>query len=312
MVAKGQDLIMPRPTNPADVQSSKSKSSSGSGSSSSSLISRPVTIIDPGKSRPSGIGDCVFLESARKQSIGVLFGGPGSGKTSLMLRHAPSPGMLINFDGRARDVVEDARAAGKEIHYLEVPYDVKRIAKMTKEEAQQAGMVALDYMTRTYEAGLEAAIRGKLNYIALDTGSELGNLITLAIRGRVGTKESDFGNSKNQISLQWWGLFQSARSAGVNLVVLSRQTGVWRDNAPVPDRYQPQIQDTAEDAADWICGIKMKNRGKKFTFEIMVHNAKVNPAETLSTYTEEQWGEDGPWAYMNSMLYPKSSIEDWK
>lgn len=302
---------MPRPTNPADVQSSNKKTNSGS-PNSSSLIIRPTTIVSAGKSKPSGIGDCIFLEEERQQSIGIIYGGPGSGKSSLMLRHAPSPGMLINFDGRARQVVREARDLGREIHYLEVPFDTKRVARMSKEEAQIAGLSAFDFVTRNYEAGLEAAIRGNLRWICLDTGTELGDLITLAIRGRVGTKESDYGNSKGQISLQWWGLFQSARSAGVDLVVLSRQTGVWRDNSPVPDRYQPKIQDVAEDAADWICGIKMKNRGKKFTFEILVHNAKVNPSETLSTYTEEQWDEDGPWAYMNSMLYPKSSIEDWK
>jgi len=302
---------MPRPTNPADVQSNKSKPSSSSSSSSSPVV-RPVSVVSSGKSSPSGIGDCVFLEEERQQSIGILYGGPGSGKTSLMLRHAPSPGMLINFDGRARQVVREARELGKKIHYLEVPFDTKRVARMSKEDAQVAGLSALDFVTRNYEAGLEAAIKGNLNYIVLDTGTELGDLVTLAIRGRVGTKESDYGNSKNQIALQWWGLFQSARSAGVNLVVLSRQTGVWRDNTPVPDRYQPKIQDVAEDAVDWITGIKMKTRGKKFSFELLVHNAKVNPAETLSVYTEDDWGGDGPWAYMNSMLYPKSSIEDWK
>src|SRR4051812_8675701 len=110
---------MPRPANPADTQPSN-KNKSSSSSSSSSLISRPVTIIDPGKSRPSGIGDCVFLEEERQQSIGMLYGGPGSGKSYFALRYMPEPIMFINLDGRARKVVREITMEHKrKIHYIE-------------------------------------------------------------------------------------------------------------------------------------------------------------------------------------------------
>lgn len=302
---------MPRPTNPADIQSSKSKSNSGT---SSSLVARSVEAFSAGVSRPSGIGDCVFLESARQQSIGMLYGGPGSGKSDFGLRYMPAPLMLINLDGRAREVVPKLiKETRKEIHFKEIPYNTKHLSRMSREEAQAIGQQALSAVTYNYDAGLEAALKGRLRSIIFDTGTELGDLIALAIRGRLGIKESDYGASKNLIALQWWSIFQSARETPVNLLILSRQTSVWRDNQPVQDSYEPKIIDTAEDGVDWIAGLKMKTRGKKISSVINMYNAKINPAERYQIYTTEEWGENGnPYAYMNAQLYNNSSLEDWK
>lgn len=305
---------MPRPTNQSDIQPNKSKSGSGTSSSTSAIAVRSIVSLSAGKSRPSGIGDCVFLEEARQQSIGLLYGGPGSGKTDFGLRYMPAPIMLINLDGRAREVVPKLqRETRKEIHFKEIPYNTKHLSRMSREEAQKAGQEAMSIVAYNYDAGLEAALKGRLRSIILDTGSELGDLIALAIRGRLGIKETDYGASKNLIALQWWSIFQSARETPVNLLILSRQTSVWRDNQPVPDSFEPKIIDTAEDGVDWIAGLRMKTRDKRVTPVLNMYNAKINPAERFQVYTEKEWGEGGnPYAYMNAMLYRNSSEEDWK
>lgn len=304
---------MPRPTNQFDIQPSKSKSGSNSGTTSDALAVRSVTALSAGKSRPSGIGNCVFLEEPRQQSIGLLYGGPGSGKSHLAMMYMPEPIMEINLDGRARDVAcKITQEYKRKIHYVEVPYNVKHLSRLSKEEAQKIGQEAMSFAAYNYDAGLEAALKGNLRSIIWDTGTELGDLISLAIRGRVGAKESDYGNSKNQIALQWWSIFQSARETPVNLLILSRQTSVWRDNQMVQDSYQPKIIDTAEDAVDWIAGLRMKTRGKKITSVLNMFNAKINPAERYQIYTPEEWGEDGnPYSYLNARIY-RTDEEVWK
>lgn len=307
---------MPRPVDLSAVPKSKASSASQSSSSGagSSLVSRSSAALSAGKTTPSGIGDCVFLEEERQQSIGMLYGGPGSGKSYFSLRYMPKPAMLINCDGRARKVVREMHTMfPRQIHFVEVPYNTKHLSQMSREEAQKIGQDAMSFAAHNYGAGLEAALKGNLRSIIWDTGTELSDLISLAMRGRLGVKESDYGASKNLIALQWWSIFQSARETSVNLLILSRQTSVWVDNQSVKDSFEPKIIDTAEDGVDWIAGIKMKVRNKKISPVLNMYNAKINPAERYQIYTSEHWGEDGnPYAYMNSVLYRGSSEEDWK
>lgn len=223
----------------------------------------------------------------------MAFGDAGTGKSTLAAVFAPGPVAFINFDRRASHVVNEAKRLGKVVRYLDagVPANV---LKMGEVECKKYAQESLDKVTRNFEIAVRESQRGNCRTICIDTGTELAEIITLAIRGHL-DKGNDYGRSKDLINREFWRLFNTAREGLAHLIILARARAVWVDNQPT-NRFTFRGPEVLNDGVDWACHIRLKKsvvgRPKK-EFEIEVTKAGVNIDELGAVYTSKEWDDSG-------------------
>lgn len=286
--------------------------------------------------------DFTIIERPKRKAVCLLFGDGGTGKTTWGIKYTPQPAVLIGFDGRSEYVEELQKQAGFPVPSVQIP---PPSVLQKSDNVKVAARAALDKFFRNFDAAIEASKGEKVRTITIDTGSELGEIITLAIRGTLDAQAAkDFGRSKDQINQIWWRIFGAARAIGqAHLVILSRASSIWEGNEPTGD-FRARINDTVRDAVDFSLHIRLGNgvsamamvggtglvsagtgglvplvptsggggRPVAKDFELIVKKGGNNIEELGNVYRQSDWGEEGPFVYACTRLMPGSQASDWR
>jgi AAA domain len=290
--------------------------------------------------------DFVILDKPKRKVVCLVFGDGGTGKTSFSIRFTPQPAVLIGFDGRSEYVEEQQKQAGFPVPTVQIapPAVLQRSDNVQKSAAE----VLLKFW-RNYDAAIAASKTGRVRTIAIDTASELGEIITLAVRGTLNNVKGDFGRSKDQINQIWGKIFAAARYNGnAHLVLLGRASSIWENNEPTGD-FKARVADTVRDAVDFSLHIRLGTGAGVMglgglgalgggtsglvsaggglvplvplvpssapkEFELVVKKSgNQDPTKFLGeVYRQSDWGEDGPFVFACTRLMPGSVPGDWK
>lgn len=252
----------------------------------------------------------------KKQAIILVYGEGGSGKTAFAAQFAPHPVTIINYDGRARPVVERARSEGRIINLAELRVPSKRLSP--KEMMEKAGRLIEDVEINFIKA-VEESRKGNVRTIQIDTATEHSQIIKFAYDGVVEqTKKGAFGKDKDFIYNRWWELFYEARSSPVNFIIAARSSEIWIEDEQgrqkATGRYKYKCPAVINDAVDLSMHIRLKKGAAgrlKKEFELEVTKSGPNLAELGQVYTQKEWGDMGPFVWSCLMQYEGSSPEDW-
>lgn len=250
----------------------------------------------------------------KQQANTLVFGDAGNGKTTFALLYAPGPNAFLSFDRRGDYAAYKAKQAGRDVLFSRIDYPANPM-KLSDEAAKTKGQAAVDRAMKNIEWAVEQSIKGNIRTITLDTGTELGEIINMAIRGRVDRIKGDYGKSKDLINRQWWRIFNTCREGNANLIVLARAKPVWENNEPT-GRYEPRGPEVMNDAVDWAAQIRFKRKYAKTAktngqFELEITKAGIDISALGQKYTEEDWADFGPFVYACMMNYPDTEPDDW-
>jgi hypothetical protein len=288
--------------------------------------------------------DFVIIDRPQRKAVILCFGDGGCGKTTFGLKYTPHPAFLIGFDGRSEYVEEEQKKLGFPVPAVQIP---PPSVLQKSDNVRQAAKDALGKFFRNFDGAIEASRSGKVRTITIDTASELGEIITLAVRGTLENVKGDYGRSKDQINQIWWKIFGAARFTGnAHVVFLARASSVWENNEPTGD-FKARVSDTVRDGVDFSVHIRLGTgapllaglsgvaggpglvsagglvplipgagglSAPKKEFELVVKKSgNRNPLEQLGVvFRQSDWGEHGPFAYACAQLMPGTRPEDWK
>jgi len=326
-----------------DKSKPKSSSSSGSAKSGSRVSTPSASIAELFASRVPGqpIPGTSMVKVARPASrtVCVIHGLDGCGKSTLVTRFCPDPIQFINCDRRAEESAYDSgENYGKEIYYLDAALP-SEISEFSPEYAKEVAEFLLhDIITKDFKWSIANGVRT----IGIDTASEFTRILNYAHRGhpikQKPTKEDpgDFGASDRAISEAIWYFVNKVRETrNVNLVILSRTKEEFDGPKPT-GRYYADCHKVFNHACDWSAYLSLKSHEdmlrdleaahpgqplttsdllklqKRRPFSLKVTKGGMAIEEMDKVYTEDDWGEDGPFAYACSRLIPRTTVEDWK
>ncbi len=294
---------------------------------------------DDGAGSTAG-SDFTIIDAPKKQTTCLIFGDGGVGKTTFVTGYAPHPIAFINFDHRAYHAVSKASQTGRRVLYTHIDVPAN-ISKMDEEAAKKIGRAAVDKFFKNFEWAVRESQRGNVRTIGIDTGTELGELFNLAIKGRPGGKSKDYGQSKDWTNRQWWQLFNTAREGNAHLVVLSRAKAIWENSEPT-GYFTYRGPEVMFDAVDWAAQVRLARKvgvsrgggggviggggligksgggGSKSgssapkEFELEIVKAGVTIDELGEVYSSRDWEDLGPFVYSCMLQYPGTLPEDWQ
>lgn len=315
----------------------------------SGLVSSSVASSVPNPNAVIPGTDFTIIDRPKRKAVVLVFGDGGTGKTSFGVKFTPQPAFLIGFDGRSEYAEEAMKLAGYPIPAVQIaPPSVLQKSDNVKAAAQDA----LKKFFRNYDGAIQASIGaakssvGNVKTIVIDTGTELGAIIQLAVRGTLDQVKGDFGRSKDQINQIWWKIFGAARYTGnAHLIVLARAGAIWENNEPTGD-FKAKVADEVRDAVDFSLHIRLAPKlaglamaggpglvgpgggmglvamgpgaggvgGIQKEFELVVKKSgNTDPTKDSGlVLRQSDWGEDGPFAYACSRLMPGSQPSDWR
>lgn len=296
----------------------KTKQAADKPATSTSSTSAPVSAsgigvtYDPITGIPS---DSDFEPSLpdKRQSIGMLFGDVGTGK-SFIGAHCPGIISFQNFDGRARQVVKEAQAEGRIIWPMELRMPAKR---MSDADLQVHAKSITEKVIRNLEIVARESDSGKRITSVIDTGTELSAIFDQAYDGkRVYGKDKDFVNQ------QWDRMFNLCRNSSFHLIILARVKEIWEKNSATGQneptgKYIFRGPDKMHEGVDWSCqtlvSTERNKKGKKVTvFKLRVLKAGTAASQMNEVYTSDMWEPvGGPFAFVSSMMYDGTLPEEW-
>jgi AAA domain-containing protein len=318
------------------------KSGVGGGVSSSATFS-PSSIITPSSYLSTVAGtpipgtDMVRVRATRTYTIAVIHGPDKSGKSTFVTRFCPGPVMLINVDRRAEGAAEDAEETyGKDVYYLDAALPGDIMHYHPDQARELAEYILYDRVIRNFDW----ALANDVHTVGIDTGSEFTELMNYAFRGHpikqkpTKSDPGDFGASDRAINTCVRYFTNKIRETRrVNLIILSRTKEVY-DGATPTGIYIPEgTHKIFHQAADWAGYLSLASEAEMLAeasdngkisasaavkakarrpFSLKVTTSGYVKAEEGNVYTDEQWGDDGPFAYACSRLMPKTTVEDWK
>lgn len=264
-------------------------------------------------------GDFTLPPSPKKQAIALIFGLPGHGKTTLGLQYAPSPVAFFDIDRRGLHAAKRAMRAGQTVHYLSVRMPIN-ILKQGDTELKKIATAEVLKIRKNYELALRKAERGDVRTIVFDTMAEFGSLLNMATTGRADKKKDDYGKSTDIVKTALQDFIRACRGTPANLIMLAKAKAVWEGGEPSGE-YSYRGYDTMDYDADWsghlrlvknrsIKGQRDKSKGTKH--ELQITKAGIRLRTLGDVYTEDQWGEDGPFVYACVQQFRGSKASDWK
>lgn len=203
--------------------------------------------------------------------------------------------------------------------------------KLGKEPAKKEGERQLNEFWRDYTHALDkcaaaAAKTGKAGTICIDTFGELKPRICAAITG---SSEIPFKMYKAQGRLNQTcrDIVARAKHARVNLVIVARESEIYRTDKVSgvekgTGKYKPKIPPALLEAVDFAAYIDVsvetvRNRDTKqretlVTPSITMYKCGGNTSELFATYTPDDWGKHGPFAWITWNQFLNTRIKDWK
>lgn len=313
----------------------------------SGLVSSSPTSSAPNPNAVIPGTDFTIIDKPKRKAVVLLFGDAGTGKTTFGIKYTPQQAVLIGFDGRSEYVEEAMKLAGHPVPAVQIsPPAVLQKSDNVKVSAQET----LKKFFRNYDGAIAASRTGTIKTIVIDTATELGAIIQLAIRGTLDQVKGDFGRSKDQINQIWRKIFDAARYTGnAHLIMLARAGAIWENNEPTGD-FKARVADEVREGVDFALHIRLAPKlagltagmgggpglvgpgggvglvamgpaggiggigGMQKEFELVVKKSgNTNPTKDLGlVLRESDWGEDGPFAYACSRLMPGSQPSDWR
>lgn len=253
--------------------------------------------------------DFTLPPSPQRQAIVLMFGNAGEGKTTAGLTHAPSPVAFFDIDQRGLYAAQKAQAAGQVIHYTSIPYPAD-ITKMTDAVAKTTAQASWDKFRKNYEIAVRESQNGNIRTIVIDTATELDELITIAIKGRIDKKNDDYGRSDAIIKAGLGQTIKMSREGRANLLMLARAKSLWDSGGKFAHRGHDTLKYDADLAGHIRLGTPIGRQRPKF--ELEVTKAGIDIQQFGQVYKEDDWDELGPFVYMCLMNYPGSKVRDWR
>lgn len=253
----------------------------------------------------------------KRQAIALLFGLPGSGKTTLGLLHAPDPSAFFDIDRRGDHAARKAQRAGKRISYTKVSMPKKALTL----QDQNLRLVAVKEVKRVLglvEHVAREGQKGNVRTAVFDTMTEFCSLVNMSVTGRVDKRKDDFGKSTHIVKSVIKDIIETFRETPVNLIMLARAKELWVGHEPT-GKYTYQGLDTMDYECDWAAHIRLARDRKTKLMRSQQHEMEITKAgislkQLGQVYTEEEWEADGdgPFVYACVQNYPGSKPGDWK
>lgn len=306
----------------ATFKTSADKPASESSSSSSSPVSSSVSVPSAGSRRTdaSNVSDADFqtVTIPKKQAIGLLYGRAKVGKSAFLALFAPTPACIINLDGRCDPAIADATALGRDVRKAVVEYPTFYMdppeMKIAAAKSMERFFALCERASQTFRSCM------------IDTGTELDDIFKLAFDGVVGerTKEGAIGKDIYFVNNMWRRVFNIFNKSACHLIVAARETEVWDyANAEAKSKtptgvYKPTISRVPFDACTVVMQITAeRNKGiksdAKINSSIKIMGSGARWSELGNVYTQEDWKEHGPFAYVFWKQFEKTTkIEEWE
>lgn len=264
------------------------------------------------------LSQTAFRKVVGKRAVNILAAGDaGTGKTALGALFAPEPVRIINLDGRAENVVEEAQELGRDVelayfgftYYSPDPEDMMREARAYLEE------IMFNYET--------ALVSGKVKTLMIDGGTEFDTIAKYAYNGTLDKVKGDdaFGKDLEYIGSYWWRIFSLARKQrDCNIIVTCRESEIWKEedngNRKATGFFKSKINKAVTRAADFTLLMRLKSIfGRQVSeFEIEMISAKTNPSELGKVYNASNWKPfyDNPFVYVCVSNINNSVPDDWR
>jgi len=264
------------------------------------------------------LGDFKTPTTPKPQTIGLVFGGDGSGKTSFVTKFCPGPFALFGLDGRSQTAVKEAADEGVKVHFLELDPVNTNLGVGRDKKVESSCKKYVEKFMKNLELVVQDSLKPNgVKTICIDTGTELSEHVTLSVRGHLGI-EKDYGKSKDMINRIWWRICNLGRMSNAHLIILAREKELWEDNKPsgvMSFVGNPIMNSTA----DWTANIKVispkvnkkRKRISEVKFQLQMTKAGKNIGELGAIYDSDQWGELGPFAFICMTQYPNVDVDVW-
>lgn len=252
------------------------------------------------------------------QAVCLIFGQPGHGKTTLGLRYAPGPVAFFDIDRRGLHAAKVAQRKGQLIHYLPIELP-QRVLKMSDMDLKKAADTQVSMVRKNLEIACRASEKGDIRTIVFDTMTEFATLIQLATTGRADRVKGDYGKSDHIMKTALADIIRMTRASQANFIMLAKNKPIWEGGEPT-GKHTYRGPDTLEFEADWAghmrlkahTSIKKRRDAEAQSHELEITKAGIRLSTLGDVYSEEEWGEDGPFVYACVQQFPGSTAEDWK
>jgi hypothetical protein len=243
------------------------------------------------------------------QTLALVCGESGVGKTDFILRHCKGPVGYLWFDNRSKKNLNRIRAEGKKKVYDESyhmpteklsPADAIRHAK----EIQESVITNIKWFTKN---GIDT--------IGIDTVTECNAIFKFAYDGTLElTKEGAFGKDIAYQKAQWQRIFDIVRGSNCNLICTARAKEIWKTkevngkeirSATGVNTYR--APEEVNELSDWSVELRLAEneigrRMPKFIIDV------IKSGEDLQLYgkryKEKDWQDLGlnPWQFLRMEL----------
>lgn len=267
-----------------------------------------------------------------------IIGLPGVGKTEFLLS-CSQPIYLVAMDPNTREVVRKARKAAKAnglpfdvtVKYVIPPALAFDEREDIREEAQEKWDEFRDELRPIVKGEIDAATVG------LDTGTELYNLGVLGAFGKSDQISPETRrNMMGPINSRWKGIIGALEQRGVNVVLLHRGSEKWEDRveetAQGPkevrhkmsgvfdvERGQGSFSGTGFIVSTEIILAHDPERGGKVAeqFGMKIVRSQQRPGLIGRRYWGTKTVDDravakASFPYLSTLLYPDTTLDDWK
>lgn len=256
--------------------------------------------------------------STRNRIIYSVEGHTKTGKSTFGLYGKP-PIMFFDIDHRVEGVIDKFQEAGKVIipHYVNIP-DIEPMSRKKDEAAMRAAAKEYDDFVLRYERAITSSQKpGGVQTIVIDDITELYDLRLIAEFGRTqGIQQRDRGTA----NFEFLRLIDMGKDTGhCSVIWISKVKEEWKGTkVQTPNGEMLESRPTGEFIPDGYKKLRQTVQvalrtaiNRKGKFEVEVVNSGLNAETNGRKYTEDDWGEMGPYAWISAEQKEDTIPQDW-